>query len=245
MNLRKKIFFSHLLFFLIISSAFIWSRLFYYFIIVFNVFLFSFLILFFRKDLWNRDKFLLPLLPFFFLNSFLFFLSISVPSFYFIFFILIAIILSYCYCLNLKKRKFTSLLVWSDIISLLSVFLASSFFYSLNYFLNINPVWVFLFLSIFIFLIAGLNISLLSQPRSLSVFFLIIFLLSLIPLIWSFFFLPFNYNIIALLLSVLYYAGLSFIRLYLNRDLGPKKIKYNLIFIISLMILILLSVKWR
>jgi len=248
---RKKIFLFHLLFFLLIISAFIWSKSFYWILISFNV-LFLFYFFRFKKIILEKKDYWFFVLPALFINSLVFYLSLLVSRFYIILFLIAGLSLSFYYFCGLKKRfskknlfRTDSLSIWSDILGLLFLFLSASFFYGLTYFLNINN-WI-IFLGIFSVLLVSSwqNIFLARENIRSTIFFGSLFLFSVLPLSWALFFLPFNYNILGLLLSLCYYLGLSLIKFYLTKSLTAKKIKYNLIFIISLLIITLLLVKWR
>lgn len=248
---RKKIFLFHLLFFLLIISAFIWSQAFYWILIAFNI-LFLFYFFKSKKIILEKKDYWFFVLPGLFINSLFFYLSLLVSKFYIILFLIIGLSISFYYFIGLRKRFFRKsslssdgFSIWSDVLSFLFLFLSTSFFYGLTYFLNIGN-WI-LFLGIFFVLLVSSwqNIFLVKENIKSTIFFGSLFLFSVLPLAWVLFFLPFNYNILGLLLSLCYYLGLSLIRFYLTKSLTIKKIKYNLIFIISLLTIILLLVKWR
>ncbi|HOZ53120.1 MAG TPA: hypothetical protein PK142_00390 [bacterium] len=248
---RKKIFLFHLLFFLLLVSAFIWSKSFYWILISFNA-VFFFYFLRFKKIIAEKKDYLFFILPGLFINSLAFYLSLLISKFYIILFLIVGLMVSFYYFSGLKKRVFRknvlgsdSLSIWSDVLSLLFLFLTASFFYGLTYFLNINNWVLFVFISLMLLVSSWQNIFLAKESFKTTIFFGSLFLFSVLPLVWILFFLPFNYNILGLLLSLCYYLGLSLIRFYLTKGLTIKKIKYNLIFIISLLIIILLLVKWR
>lgn len=248
---RKKIYLFHLLFFFIIVSAFIWSKSFYYFLIAFNV-LFLFYSLSFKKIISKIKDYWFFVLPGLFLNSLLLYSSLLVSKFYIILFIVIGLFISCHYFLELEKRllrknslKSNGVSTWSDILGLLFIFLTASFFYGLTYFLNIDNWILFLAISATLLVSSWQNIFLVKENIKITIFFGSLFLFSVLPLVWVLFFLPLNFNILGLLLSLCYYLGLSLIRFYLGQGLTVKKIKYNLIFIILLLIITLLLVKWR
>lgn len=248
---RKKIFIFHLFFFSLIISAFIWAKSFYYILIAFNI-LFLFYSFSFKKIISEKRDYWFFVLPGLFLNSLLFYSSLLVSKFYIILFIVVGLFISYYYFLELKKRlprknslKSNSVSTWSDVLGLLFLFLAASFFYGLTYFLNIDNWILFLAISVVLLVSSWQNIFLVKENIKITIFFGSLFLFSVLPLVWILFFLPFNFNILGLLLSLCYYLGLSLIRFYLGRGLTIKKIKYNLTFIILLLIITLLLVKWR
>lgn len=248
---KKKIFLFHFLFFLLIASAFIWSKSFYWILLSFNI-LFLFYFFRFKKIILEKKDYWLFILPGLFINGLVFYLSLLVSKFYIFIFLIAGLSISFYYFCGLKKRfsrknsfASDSLSIWSDILSLLFLFLSASFFYGLTYFLNVSNWILFLSISVTLLVSSWQNIFLVKESIKTTIFFGSLFLFSVLPLAWILFFLPFNYNILGLLLSLCYYLGLSLIRFYLTKGLTIKKIKYNLIFIISLLIITLLLIKWR
>jgi hypothetical protein len=147
------------------------------------------------------------------------------------------------YFIESDKKK--NLPIWSSLFGFLTVFLGSAFVYGLPYFLRINYILLAILLFILLFVALFHNIKLEIRSNKKSLLFTTIALFSLAPISWFIFFLPFNYNVLALILSLTYYNALMFITLYVDRNLSNKKIKYNIIFSLIFLALVLAIVNWR
>ncbi len=251
MLIKTKLYFFHLIFFLVLSVGFFWTNLYYWLILVFNL-CFVLSVYSIKSILSNNKKFLYFIPVLLFLNATYLFLSLMLSKFLILFFLLVSIVFSFYYFKNLKRaltrkseHSFINLFFWLDILGFLSVFLLSSFLYSLTHFLNWGNHLIFLLIALSIFLLAWQNIFIVNTNNSKNLLSLFLFLALILPLAWVLFLLPFSANILALFLTVFYYSALSFIRYYLSKSLSNKKIKYNLIFIISLLVFIFLMLKWR
>ena len=251
MSAKRKIFLFHSVFFLILFLGFLLPKFYYYFILFFNLSYF-FLVYKLKKLFIQRKNIVYFILPILFLNSLYLYLGLLIYSFWINLFLFLGINISYYYFKELRrllKRGAGSNLgnfsIWTDVLGLLSVFFISSFTYALGHFIPFNDLILMLLLIFYLFFyfcqnILNINIS---NPR--IVLFTLIFLFSIIPIIWSIFLLPFGYNILGLILSICYYSALSFMKFYLQNSLTNKKIKYNLIFIISIFIVIFLTINWK
>jgi len=127
----------------------------------------------------------------------------------------------------------------------LTVFLSSSFVYSLPYFMKIESWLLVLILSIIVFISFFQNIAVEKMPIKIDLFFSFLFLFSMVPLLWALLLMPFNYNILGLLASLFYYSALNFVVFYLKKDLTVKKVRYNLLFTFLLLLIILLGARWK
>lgn len=242
--------FFHLLFFLILSSAFLWTQFYYWSFLIF-VLLFLFFIYSSRIISSNKKKYFYYILPFIFLSSLFFYSSLLVNKASVFVFLFLGLVFSFYYFKelkpslsrdsSLKKNKF---FVWIDVLGVLSIFLLSSFAYSLNYFINIENYFVLTLIVLVLFLSIWQTLSIYSLDKERVLFFSLIFLLSVSPIAWILFSLPFNYNFLGLLLLLCYYIGQKMMSLYLSNALSNRKIKYNLIFIISLLVFIFLILEW-
>ncbi len=248
---KKTTLFFHLLFFVIFVAAFWLPGFYYYMISLFNVvfIVYSYLIGRLIKRNRNLLYFILPLI---FMNGIFFYSSTLVNIFFVLSFLSVGLFLSYHYFRGTGKYFLRdgnivndNFLAWTDALGLLSVFLASAFIYGLNYFLNISNWLLLLVIVIISFLVFWQNIFVVSKDYNKSIFFSLLFSLSITPIVGVLFFFPFSPNILAILLLIVYYFSLSFMRFYLSNSLTKKKIKYNLIFIIALFIVLFLSIKWR
>lgn len=251
MLIKRKIILFHFLFFLILSSGFLWPNFYYWSFLLFNL-LFFIYIYQLKNIIFKKGLFSYLILPWLFINGLVLYLGLLINKFLVISFLFLGIILSFYYFKELKRRltrvsdfNVGNFSTWTDVLSLFSVFLITSFSYGLVYFLNISNWALIIIITLVLFFSIWQNILIIELNKNKSLFFAILFLLAILPLAWSFFLLPFNYNILGLLLMVCYYFGLTFIKSYLSKDLSNKKIKYNLIFIITLLIIIFLMIKWQ
>lgn len=200
----------------------------------------------------SKDIFLKYLLiPIIMLNSVYLYTGLLVSNWLIFAFLSLAVILSYYYYRSaikyyrIETDKKKNLPMWSSVFSLLSVFFAGAFLYGLPYFTNINTLFLILVLALVIFICSFQNLVVESDSYHLSFLFSVLLLFSIIPVIWSMTLLPFNYNVLSLIVSLLYYIGLNFIIFYLTKNLSIKKIRYNLLFLVVSLILIFVSVNWE
>ena len=250
---RKKIFFFHCLFLIVLLSGFVWPNLYYWSLLVFNV-IFVIFILMFNSILLDKKRLSFFVLPFLFINFLSFYSSLLINKWLIFGIVLLAMFFSYYYFVEFRLRlnrdfdfNLGNFSVLSDVEGLLLVFLGTSFIYSLPYFLNFKNWILMIIIMLVLFFAIWQNILIVNKQKqkqeTLKSSFL--FLLVLLPIVGSLFFLPFNFNILGLILTLCYYTGLSFIRFHLSETLTNKKIKYNLIFIIVLLLTIFLTVRWR
>ena len=250
---RKKIFFFHGLFLIVLASGFIWPNLYYWSLLVFNV-IFLIFVLMFNSILLDKKRLSFFILPFLFINSLALYSSLLINKWLILGMILSAMFFSYYYFVEFRLRlnrdfdfNLGNFSVLSDVEGLLLVFLGASFIYSLPYFLNFKNWMLLIIIVLILFFAIWQNILIVNKQKqkqeTLRSSFL--FLLVLLPIVGSLFFLPFNFNVLGLILTLCYYTGLSFIRFHLSETLTNKKIKYNLIFIIVLLLTIFLTVRWR
>lgn len=250
MKIKKLFIICHSLIFLLFSAAIIKPALFYWVLLFFNIILIflSYRIIALRSDK-NFLRYLI--LPIFFINSCFFYSSLLISKFFIFLILFSAILLLYYYYKSALKYYFIesdrkkNLPFWSNLFGFLTVFFGSSFIYGLPYFIKINNLILIILLLIILFLSFFQNILIERYPRRANLFFSFLFLFSLAPLLWSIFFLPFNYNVSGLIVSLAYYSALSFLIFYFKKELTIKKIKYNLLFVAFILLVTLISVKWR
>ncbi len=251
MSIKRKIFLFHFAFFLILFLGFLFPKFYYWIIFVFNLF-YIFLVYKLKSFFIEKRKALYFVLPILFLNSFYLYLGLLVYSFWVNLFLILGIIISYYYFKELRRSlrrssgfSSSNFFIWTDVLSLLSVFFISSFAYGLTHFLAVSDWFLMLIIVFYLFFSVWQNLLAVNISGKRNLFFTLIFLFAISPIIWSIFLLPFSYSILGLLLSLSYYSGLSFMKFYLQKSLSNKKIKYNLIFIISILIIIFLIIKWK
>ncbi|HPT08725.1 MAG TPA: hypothetical protein PLE28_03485 [bacterium] len=248
---RKKIFLFHILFFLILLSGFIWPSVYYWSLLVFNL-LFIVFVLIFNKILLDKKRLIFFVLPWLFINSLSLYSSLLINKILIIILLFLGLIISYYYFAEFRQRlnrdfnfNFGNFSILSDIEGLSLVFLGSSFIYGLVYFLSVKNWILLLTILTILFFTIRQNIFIIKKQVNETLLASFLFLLALIPIVGALFFLPFNFNILGLILSLCYYGGLNFVRFYLSDSLTNKKIKYNLIFIIASLIIVFLTISWR
>lgn len=251
MSVKRKIFLFHCFFCLVFLAGFFIGGAYYWSILGFNIFFLLF-VFFLRNINSGLRKYVYFILPGLFLNGLFLYLSLVVNKSFLVLCLLGGISLSYYYFKELRKRLIRdtdfsvgSFLGWADTIALLLVFLASSFAYALTYFLNVSNYILILIIVLVLFIAIWQSILFIGTKFRPSLFFTILFIIALLPVTWSLFFLPFNYNVLGLILTICYYFGLSFIRFYLSANLSIKKIKYNLIFMLMSLLVLFTMIRWR
>jgi hypothetical protein len=250
MKIKKRVLFFHFLFFLILSSAFLWPQFYYLFFLLFFL-LFAFFAYNLRDIGSSQGAYFYFILAFIFLSSLFFYSSLLLSSLSALAFLLLGLIFSFYYFKELRnnlsresslKKKKT--FIWVDTLRVLSVFLLSSFAYSLNYFINIENYLILTIIIFVLFFSAWQSFSVHSLDRKRVLLFSFVLLLSLLPVAWTLFSLPFNYNFLGLLLLLCYYIAQKLMSLYLSASLSARNLKYNLIFIISLLVFVFLITDW-
>lgn len=251
MSVKKMVALFHLFFWVVLFIGFLVPHFFYWVLLIFNL---SFL--FFNNRLGRlanyKSSIFYLILPWVFVNGLFFYSSLLVSMVLIAILLALGVLLSFYYFIGLKKhlsRRSSSssnnFFIWTDVLGLLSVFLVSSFVYGLNYFLNISNFTSNLIIVLVLFLSAWRNISVILRDYKNIIFLSSIFILGFIPLVVAISFLPFNFNVLGLMLSVFYYSALNFLRFYFSNSLTIKKIKFNLLFVIAILLIIFLTVKWR
>ncbi len=250
MRIKKFLLLAHLflLFFLMIAAF--RPSIFYWVLLIANIILFfiSYRIVKLKPGSGFLKYLILPIL---FVNACFFYGSLLASKFLFILILFFSVLLLFYYYRSAIKYCFIesdrrkNLPFWSNLFGFLTVFLSSSFLYGLPYFINIS-VWLILsILLIVLFVPFFHNLSVEKKTIQTDLFFSFFFLFSIFPLLWALLLMPFNYNVLGLLVSLFYYSSLNFTVFYLNKELTVKKLRYNLIFISLFLLLVLLSAKWK
>ncbi|PKM91709.1 hypothetical protein CVU82_00685 [Candidatus Falkowbacteria bacterium HGW-Falkowbacteria-1] len=250
MKIKRLFIVCHLLIFLLFSVAVVKPTFFYWVLLSSNLILvfISYRIIALRSD---KSFLRYLILPVFFINSCFFYSSLLVSKLFIFLILFSAVLLLYYYYKSALKYYFIesdrkkNLPFWSNLFGFLTVFLGSSFIYGLSYFIKINNLILTLLLLVILFLSFFQNIFIERYSGRANLFFSFLFLFSLAPLSWSIFLLPFNYNVSGLIISLIYYSALSFVIFYFKKELTVKKIKYNLLFVGFVLLVTLISVKWR
>lgn len=251
MSTRRITLFFHFLFFIIFLVVFWFPGSYYWCLLAFNL-CFWFYGYQLRTSTKQSNRLFYFVLPWLFMNAMFFYSGLMVNKLVIVLFVFLGLLLSYYYFRGLRhylsRENFmttSSFSVWTDVLSLLLVFLASSFSYGLNYFLNVADWALLLIIVLVLFLAIWQNIFIIINDYRRSLFLSSLFLLAISPVAGALFFLPFNFNVQGIILAITYYFSLSFMRFSLLNNLTNKKIKYNLIFIIALFLVLFLTIKWR
>ncbi|MBU1684290.1 hypothetical protein KKC56_02385, partial [Patescibacteria group bacterium] len=126
----------------------------------------------------------------------------------------------------------------------LTFFFTSSVIYGLQSFIH-APIWMLMIIITPIIFLMTYNILWINEINNKENFiFILINYLILAEITWSLSFLPLNYHIIALILSICYYVLVNLLKLYLKNILTYKTIKLYLISGCAGIILILLTAQW-
>ncbi len=250
MKIKKFFVITHFFLLLFFILAVFKPTFFYWSLLPVNLILFfiSYRIISLRLDKSFIKYLILPIL---FINASFFYGSLLAGKFLFILFLLLAVFLLFFsyrsavkyYFIESDRKK--NLPLWSNLFGFLTVFLSSSFVYSLPYFMKIESWLLVLILSIIVFISFFQNIAVEKMPIKIDLFFSFLFLFSMVPLLWALLLMPFNYNILGLLASLFYYSALNFVVFYLKKDLTVKKVRYNLLFTFLLLLIILLGARWK
>jgi hypothetical protein len=129
--------------------------------------------------------------------------------------------------------------------SFLSWFFMLAAVYGLQLFLDLSYWILILFLIILALLTTYqyLWINNLKEKGNYIFVFLSAFIVA--QLAWSVYFLPFDYNSLGLIMALVYYVFLNLVRLYLGQAWNKRNLKSLLTFSGIIMLLILLTLKWR
>jgi hypothetical protein len=250
MRIKKFLLLAHSFLLVFLMAAVFKPSVFYWLLIPVNsiLFIISYRIINLKPD---RSFLKYLILPILFVDSCFFYGSLLPSRLLFALLLFFSVMLLYYYYRSAVKYCFIesdrrkNLPFWSNLFGFLTVFLASSFIYGLPYFINIHNWLLLLILASVLFVSFFHNLSVEKKIIQTDLFFSFFFLFSVFPLLWSLLLMPFNYNILGLIVSLFYYSGLNFTIFYLNKELTVKKIRYNLIFIGLFLLLILLGAKWK
>lgn len=228
-----------LIFLVSAEALLIWPQSFYYIVGGLNlIFLISFYSFFKKKFL----KYFALL--FLVINSLILYLSLSVNGFFIQTLIFLVLIFLYFYLKLLYQESWLKLRTFSFYFSILGIFFISAFLLNLQIFINI-VFWKILLIWLAFIVITVFSNFVFTDFKSKDVklfTFLNSFLIFEIAAIL--YFLPLDYDILALMLAILYYCLNGLTWLYLNSKLERKVIKNYVILTILGLVFILLSSKW-
>jgi len=137
------------------------------------------------------------------------------------------------------------LLSFSSGATFLALFLAVSAIFGLQLFLNLS-YWILMLIIILIAL--GLTYQFLwlnSLQRGENWLFTGVIVFVMAQIFWALYFLPFDYNVLGLLLVLAYYVLISVLKFYLTDSLHRRQLKPLFIFVAVILFLIFLTVRWR
>ncbi|MBU1421256.1 hypothetical protein KJ978_02130 [Patescibacteria group bacterium] len=204
---------------------------------------------FIEKTNKNWKNFLI--LPMCFATSIAIYSTLMTNKFFTQFLFLLNFLLIYSYIKNTyyylihpkfyKNEKFENIVLYGNF---LTFFFTSSIIYGLQSFIH-APIWMLMIIITPIIFLMTYNILWINEINNKENFiFILINYLILAEITWSLSFLPLNYHIRALILSICYYVLVNLLKLYLKNILTYKTIKLYLISGCAGIILILLTAQW-
>lgn len=226
-------------------------RLIYVVLVLSNIFLFYACWQLSRASKIDRrwwDYLILPGL----LSSFTILFSIFIPDKLFIqiIFVILTIALYiylkhlFYYLLEPTSYQEGSLGNISSSLNFVTFFLLASVIYGLQSFLNFSVVVLSLIILIVSFLLIYQIIRVNKINFKHGLLYILIGCLVMVELAWSISFLPFNYIVAGLILSICYYILINLIRNYLLGELNSKKVRIYLIIGLIGIVFALLTSRW-
>lgn len=239
---------------LLLETFIFWPKFFYVALFLLNVALVAAVYFLVRRAAgyrwWN-----LWILPFLVLNSVVAYMILIPQDVWFNKFFIQALFIlvigfNFSYFKNAYDSVFhpeqpNNMLALSSNFSFLSWFFLLSAVYGLQLFLNLS-YWILVLVLIVLSLVTThqyLWVNNLKGKDNYIFVFLSAFIVA--QLAWSIYFLPFDYNSLGMMMALIYYVFLNLIRLYLNHNWNRKNLKSLLVFSGVIMLLILLTLKWR
>jgi len=240
---------------LLLETFIFWPQFFYIVLLALNVVLALAIYLLLRQANLGRRLWNLWILPFLVLNSIVAYV-ILIPQDIWLnkFFIQALFILIIGFNFSYFKNIYNSihhpelpnnLSGLSTNFSFLSWFFLLSAIYGLQLFLNLS-YWILILILIILALLTTyqyLWINNLKGRENYIFVFLSAFIIA--QLAWSVYFLPFDYNSLGLIMALIYYVFLNLTRLHLSHNWNKKNLQFLLVFSGFIMLLILLTLKWR
>jgi|GEM_PF-1183105 len=240
---------------LLFQSFVFWPKFFFVSLLVLNIVLAVTVYALMKKADLGRAWWNLWILPFLVLNSIVAYVILIPQDIWFNKFLTQALfILIIGFNLSYFKNAFNSvyhseqpnnLMELSANFSFLSWFFLLSAVYGLQLFLDLS-YWILILVLVGLALLTTyqyLWINKLREKGSFIFVFLSAFVVA--QLAWSVYFLPFDYNSLGILMALIYYVFLNLMRLYLSHNWNRKNLKSLLIFSGVIMLLIILTLKWR
>jgi hypothetical protein len=240
---------------LLLETFVFWPKFFYVVLLALNVVLILAIYFLMRKADLGRRLWNLWILPFLVLNSIVSY-AILIPQDIWInkFFIQALFVLiigfNFSYFKNIYNSVFhpdqpNNLPGLTTNFSFLSWFFLLTAVYGLQLFLDLS-YWILILILIVLALLTTYQyfwINNLKGKENYILVFLSAFIIA--QLAWSVYFLPFDYNSLGLIMALIYYVFLNLTRLHLNHNWSKKNLQSLLVFSGVIMLLILLTLKWR
>lgn len=149
------------------------------------------------------------------------------------------------YYLWSKPNEPNNLFKISSAFSFLACFLFLAALYGFQLFLNL-PSWGLILAGVIaIGFLAWQYFYSLNPGNTNNKVFAIILALLLGQLVWVFYLLPFDYNLLSLALSMFYYLGINISYFYLSGSLNKKNLRPLILFVLIILFLIFITAKWR
>ncbi len=247
MNRKTFIFITPIIIFFLLELIYFKINFFYILLFLINFLLFFSLKKISNKKIKDKEFLSYLILPFFFVNGLILYILLkeSVYLIHLLFVLLIFFVYYYLRQLYLYSQDKTSV-KWGNLsfyTSYLALFFVFSFVFGYRSslssigFLTIVLTIATIMLTYYMFWSYDLN-------KSNNFIIILVIGIIMTELAWVFFFLPFNYNIIALILAILFYMITGITRLYLKESLNKKKIKFYFSVGFGSILLILLTAKF-
>lgn len=240
---------------LLLETFVFWPQFFYIALLLLNIVLILAVYFLVRPAKLGRSWWNFWILPFLVLNSIVAYAILIPQDIWFNKFFIQALFVlilgfNFSYFKNIYDSIFhsdqpNSLAEISSNFSFLSWFFLLSAVYGLQLFLSLS-YWILILLLIVLALLTTyqyLWINNLKGRENYIFVFLSAFVVA--QLAWSVYFLPFDYNSLGIIMALIYYVFLNLVRLYLSHAWNKKNLKTLLIFSGTIMLLILLTLKWR
>ena len=240
---------------ILLESFVIWPKLFYVILLLLNIVLVMTVYFLLHKADLGRSWWNFWILPFLVLNSVVAYAILIPQDIWFnklfiqaLFALVIGF--NFSYFKNIYDSVFhsdqpNSLPNISANFSFLSWFFMLAAVYGLQLFLDLS-YWVLIIILIILSLLTTYQYLWINNLRGRENYifvFLSTFIVS--QLAWSVYFLPFDYNSLGIIMALVYYVFLNLVRLYLSHSWNKKNLQSLLVFAGTIMLLVLLTLKWR
>jgi hypothetical protein len=255
MKLAKVAFLGSLIIFLSLEAVIVWPNFFYWPLLALNLAIFFTIYLVTRHRPEELDWLNFLILPLVLLNSLVVCVGLlPIVSFWdkfvnqalfvaAVYFFIIYIRNLWLY-FNFPERP-NNLINFSAGVGFLAFWLSAAAIFGLQLFLNLSYLTLILILAIVAGLLAYENLVINNLKIKDNWWFALLVSFITLQIGWALYFLPFVYSVLALVLALIYYVVMSVIRLYLLGNLQKRTLKPLLIYIIIILALVFLTIRWR